>query len=41
MVQDRVPAEDDIAKEAAAQMARRRHDPAHAEQRSQLLGMAG
>ena len=37
---DRQPAEHDVAELAAAQLADRRHHPAHAEQRAELLGVA-
>ncbi len=38
---DRQPAHDHVAEQAAAQLACRRHDPPHAEQRAQFLGMTG
>ena len=41
VVPDRKPAQHDVAEQAAAQVARRRHHPAHAEQRAELLGVAG
>ena len=41
MVLNRQPAHHDIAEQGAAQVARRRHDPAHAEQRAELLGVPG
>ena len=41
VVNDRVAAQDDVAEQAAAQMPRRRHHPAHAEQRAELFGMTG
>ena len=34
-----MPAEHDVAEQVPAQMARRRHDPSHAKQRAQFLGM--
>ena len=40
VVPDRQPAQHDVAEQAAAQVARRRHHPAHAEQRAELLGVA-
>jgi hypothetical protein len=39
MLPDRQPAENDVAKQMSAQVARGRHDPAHAERRAQLLGV--
>ena len=41
MVRDREAAEDDVAEEMTAQVPHRRHDPAHAERRADLLGLAG
>jgi hypothetical protein len=40
VVQDGEAAQDDVAEERAAQVARRSHDPSHAELRPQLLGVA-
>jgi hypothetical protein len=41
VMDDRMATEDDVAEQGTAQMTRRRHDPAHAEQCSELLGVAG
>ena len=40
VVKDRVAAEHDVAEETAAKMARRRHHPAHPQQRPEFFGMA-
>ena len=39
-MRNRMPAEDDVAEEAAAQVTGRRHHPAHADQRADLLGVS-
>ena len=39
VVNDRVAAQDDVAEQAAAEMSRGRHDPAHAEQCPELFRM--
>ena len=41
VVHDRKAAEDDVAEEMLAQLPHRRHHPAHAERRADLLGLAG
>ena len=41
VVEDGMPAEHDVAEQIPAEMPRRRHDPSHAKQRAQFLGMAG
>ena len=38
---DRMSAQHDVAEERSADLARRRHDPSHAELRSELLGVPG
>ena len=40
VLRDRQPAQDGVAELVAAQLPRRRHHPAHAEQRAELLGVA-
>jgi hypothetical protein len=41
VVKDRVTAQDDVAEEIAAEMAGRRHDPAHAQLGAEFFGVAG
>ena len=41
MVDDREPAQDDVAEEMAPEMPHRSHHPAHAERRADFLGLAG
>ena len=41
VVDDRMPAEDDVAEQVPSQVPYRRHDPAHAQQSPEFFGVPG